>query len=267
MNRDRRMVVAVLPAYEEQERIGATVRALAKVSSIDRIVVVDDGSRDATAEAARAAGAQVLRHRRNRGKAAAMRTGARGAGEAEILVFLDADLGESAAAAEALIEPVRAGRADATIATLPPPPGTVGGHGLVVGLARRGILRATGFTATQPLSGQRCLTRAAFDAALPLAPRFGVETAMTIDLLRAGLRVLEVPVPFAHRWSGHTWRDELHRARQLADVAFALLGRRSAAEPSADEIEDLGELPDPQHDRGAEEDREQRDAAGQHDEP
>lgn len=62
----------------------------------------------------------------------------------------------------------------------------LGGHGFVVKLAREGIARATGWTPTQPLNGQRCLTRVAFEAARPLAHGFGVETALTIDLLRRG---------------------------------------------------------------------------------
>ena len=65
-------VAVVIPAYNEADRIGATVAAAAKLSDVDVIVVVDDGSRDGTARVARQAGASVLRHARNRGKAAAM---------------------------------------------------------------------------------------------------------------------------------------------------------------------------------------------------
>ena len=100
-----------------------------------------------------------------------------------------------------------------------------GGHGFVVGLSGAGIERATGWRPAQPLNGQRCLTRAAFEAARPLAPGFGVETALTIDLLRLGMRVTEVEVPLAHRATGNDWQAQLHRARQLADVARALAAR------------------------------------------
>ena len=72
----------------------------------------------------------------------------------------------------------------------------------MVRLAGAGIRRATGWTPAQPLNGQRCLTRAAFDAARPLARGFGVETAMTIDLKRKGLRIVEVEVDMAHRATG-----------------------------------------------------------------
>src|ERR1039457_2358895 len=110
-----------------------------------------------------------------------------------------------------------------------------GGHGLVVALSGAGIQRATGWRPDQPLNGQRCLTRTAFDLACPLATGFCVETGLTIDLPRKGLRVMQVEVPLAHRATGTDWRSQLHRARQLADVARALAVRqpgRRAAQPA-----------------------------------
>lgn len=226
-------VAVVIPAYNEADRVAATVAAAAGLPGADVVVVVDDGSRDGTARVARQAGASVLRHARNRGKAAAMETGAeavrlldqREAGQApRLLLFLDADLAATAADAAPLIEPVAAGEADMTIARFA---ATVklGGHGLVVGLSAAGIRRATGWAPAQPLNGQRCLSRPAFDAARPLARGFGVETAMTIDLKRKGFRITEVEVPLAHRATGTDLRAQLHRGRQLADVAWALARR------------------------------------------
>jgi len=101
----------------------------------------------------------------------------------------------------------------------------LGGHGFVVGLSGAGIKRATGWRPTQPLNGQRCLTRSAFEAARPIAGGFGAETALTIDVLRNGMRVTEVGVPLAHRATGTDWRAQLHRARQFADVGRALASR------------------------------------------
>jgi hypothetical protein len=56
-----------------------------------------------------------------------------------------------------------------------------------------------------------------------------VETALTIDLIRRGMRVREVEVPLAHRATGTDWRAQIHRARQFADVARALAVRQVAA--------------------------------------
>lgn len=225
----------VIPARNECDRIGATVTSARRLPGVDLVVVVDDGSRDGTVGAAEAAGAHVVRHGRSRGKGAAMETGAEavrlldrvdGRVAWRHLLFLDADLAETAANAHPLIEPVRAGTADMTIAVFTNRV-KLGGRGFVVRLSGAGIERATGFQPAQPLNGQRCLTRAAFEAARPLARGFGAETALTIDLLRRGLRVTEVEVDLAHRATGTDWHAQLHRARQFTDVAAALAARRS----------------------------------------
>jgi glycosyltransferase involved in cell wall biosynthesis len=227
-------VAVIIPARNEAERIQATVTAAAGLPGVGVVVVVDDGSRDATAKAARRAGAVVARHARNRGKSAAMETGAEAVRlldqreqreRPRHLLFLDADLGDTAAQAGPLIDPVLAGTADMTIAIFTSIV-KLGGHGLVVGLSGAGIRRATGWRPVQPLNGQRCLTRAAFEAARPLARGWGAETGLTIDLVRRGLRVTEVQVEMAHRATGTGLRAQLHRAHQLADVARALAARR-----------------------------------------
>jgi len=227
-------VAVVIPAKDESERIRDTVIAASGLPDVSLVLVVDDGSRDGTRRAAELAGATVMRHGRTRGKAAAMETGAEavrlldqrdGLDHPRHLLFLDADLGSSASFAGPLTQPVIAGRADMTIAAFS---STVklGGHGMVIGLSGAGIRRAIGWAPAQPLNGQRCLTRAAFEAARPLAGGFGVETALTIDLARKGLRITEVEVPLAHRATGTDLRSQLHRVRQLADVARALATRR-----------------------------------------
>lgn len=235
-------LAVIIPAFDEEARIAATVGAAAKIAGVDLVLVVDDGSADATARLAREAGAVVVRHGRNRGKGAAMETGAGALAAIEaregrtadselgprLLLFLDADLEASAANAGPLAEPVRSGAADMSIAMLPPQPG--GGHGFVVRLARSGIRAAVGFEARQPLSGQRCLSRAAVEAALPPARGFGAEVGLTVDVLRAGYRVVEVEADLRHRVTGADLAGQLHRARQYRDVALALAVRRVPAE-------------------------------------
>ncbi|HEY0539967.1 MAG TPA: glycosyltransferase [Actinoallomurus sp.] len=222
----------IIAAKDEQDRIAATVEAAASLPGVDLVVVVDDGSADATGRLAEGSGAKVVRHSRNRGKGAAMETGAAAVRllDRDVprhLLFLDADLGESAKQAGPLIEPVRSGTADMTIAIFSELV-KLGGHGFVVRLSRDGIKRLTGWTAGQPLNGQRCLTRAAFDAGQPLAPGFGVETGLTIDLLREGFKITEVEVPLSHRATGTDWRAQVHRGRQFRDVARALAAREPA---------------------------------------
>lgn len=227
-------VAVIIPARDEAERIVSTVTAARQLPGVDVVVVADDGSVDATATVARDAGARVVRHDTNRGKGAAMASGAEAVGlieqhdgrdEPRHLLFLDADLGTSAKEASPLADPVRAGEADMTVAHLPADRQRLGGHGLVVRLARAGIRHTTGYEPAQPLNGQRCLTRRAFESARPLAYGFGVETALTIDLLTAGRTLTEVDVPLEHRATGTDWRAQLHRGVQFRDVARALAVR------------------------------------------
>jgi len=229
-------VAAVIPAKDEAERIAATISAIQDIAGVDLVVVVDDGSTDDTAEIASAAGAIVVRHASNRGKSAAMASGARRVTQEDVteglsvgrpLLFVDADLEASAANLAPLVVPVILGRTDLAIANLPPQHTPGGGRGRVVRLAQRGIVTITGYRAVQPLSGQRCISRAAFDAATPLARGWGVEVGMTIDVLQAGFTVSEIPCDVQHRVTGGDWRGKAHRAKQLRDVALALAVREA----------------------------------------
>lgn len=217
-------VAALIPAHNEADRIAATVAATRAVNAVSRVIVIDDGSTDATAEIARQAGAEVLRLDRNLGKGGAMQAGLELVrNDTEAVVLLDADLGDTASEAEAILRPVLLGDADMTIAVLPRPANS-GGFGLVKGLARWGISSlGGGFKALAPLSGQRALTRAAWEACTPFASGYGAEVGLTVRALRAGLRVLEVPAAMTHAATGRNLSGFAHRGRQFVHVAIALV--------------------------------------------
>ena len=103
------VVSAVIPAYNEAGTIGKTVRALQEVDAVDEIIVVDDGSRDGTAQAARDAGALTFSLAVNCGKGQALAVGCAMA-KGDILLLLDADLGDSAREAAVLLEPRQQGK-------------------------------------------------------------------------------------------------------------------------------------------------------------
>jgi glycosyltransferase involved in cell wall biosynthesis len=227
-------VLALVPARDEATRVGATVAALRGLPAVAEVLVVSDGSTDATAARAVEAGAHCLDLPRNLGKGGALNAGLtalmgrvaeRVSPEPAALLLADADLGATAGRLDRLFAPVLAGEADLAIADLPAQHGA-GGFGLAMGLARWGMRRVTGRRMAEPLSGQRAVRWDALPALLPFAPGFGVEVRMTMDALGAGLRVVEVEVDLRHAATGKDLSGILHRARQAASIARELARRR-----------------------------------------
>lgn len=105
-------MIAVMPAWNEAPRIKDAIFGVK--AHVDQVIVVDDGSRDETAEAAREAGAVVLRHAVNRGQGAALKTGNIAALKlgADIVVHVDADGQHDPESISRLLEPIKSGEAD-----------------------------------------------------------------------------------------------------------------------------------------------------------
>ncbi|HEU4398435.1 MAG TPA: glycosyltransferase [Actinomycetota bacterium] len=232
-------VLALVAARDEAERVGTTVTALRDLPGVAEVLVVSDGSSDATAARALDAGAHCLDLPRNIGKGGALNAGLsalmgrvaeRLSPEPAALLLADADLADTAARLDRLLAPVLAGDADLAIADLPPQQGA-GGFGLAMGLARQGMARVTGRRMSEPLSGQRAVRWEVLPALLPFAPGFGVEVAMTMDALRAGLRVVEVEVDLRHAATGKDLAGLLHRGRQARAIARELARRRAWRAP------------------------------------
>jgi hypothetical protein len=215
-------VVALIAARDEAATIADTVRAVRSIPAVHRVVVVADGCSDDTAERAGAEGAEVLATPRRLGKGAAVEAGLRLV-SGQVVLLVDGDVGRSAVAAEALLGPVLAGEADLVVGDLPAMAG--GGFGIVRRLAGRAITKLSGHEPVAPLSGQRAATRAALEGCRPFAQGFGLETAMTVDAVRLGFRVLELPVAMRHRPTGRSVSGFAHRARQGWDILGALVPR------------------------------------------
>ncbi|MGA2455879.1 MAG: glycosyltransferase [Solirubrobacteraceae bacterium] len=232
----------VVAAHDEADRIAATLAALASAFPGAPIWVADDGSRDATAEIARAAGARVVRSERVIGKGAAVTRAAREAlqhahmtahepaattrdpDHRSIFVLCDGDLGDSAAALSALADAVAHGDADVAVAAFAKRVG--GGVGLALGFARWAIRRRCGLRTNAPISGQRALSERALQDVLPFAHGFGMEIGITIDAVRAGHRLVEIELDLAHRATGRTLAGFVHRGRQLIDFVRVYIARR-----------------------------------------
>lgn len=167
-------VVAILPAFNEQSTLSAVLPAVLDASLVDRVLLVDDGSTDGTAERAGRLGAETLRLLENRGKAEAL-TAAVAASLEPVLLFVDADLAHlTAAALDDLVRPVLSGRC-----------------GMRVGVRDRGRrLNAVQRRHGPLLSGVRALRRDVFTAA-PASHLKGyrVETVLNWSCRQLGLAV------------------------------------------------------------------------------
>ncbi len=220
--------VAIVPAHNEAERILSTLEALWDLEGVERVILVDDGSRDETAALAGAINTEVLytgKPGNPRGKGRALVTGlahARRYSPGGVLIS-DGDLGASATQLSRLLAGL-GNDTPVTVASFPPAQG--GGFGLVKNYARREIHRRTGYSPAEPLSGQRALLPDALETLPGIAPGFGAEVGMTLDLLSAGVRPVEIPLHLEHRPTGRSAAGFTHRARQGYDILRALRGNR-----------------------------------------
>lgn len=167
-------VSAIIPAFNEAERIAAVLEPLVSSPEVDEIVVVDDGSTDETAAVAGRFAVRVVRLAENRGKAAAMAAGVEAA-RGDVLLFLDADLtGLTPAHVATMLDAYRAGDADVVISVFRD--GRIG-----TDLSQR----IAAF-----LSGQRVMSRALWERARGVVEdtEFGIETALTRLALKEGWR-------------------------------------------------------------------------------
>lgn len=226
-------LAAIVAARNEADRIGATVQALREALPAARIWVADDASEDGTAEAAMAAGAEVVSRGRPHGKGANMTAAAQAALSVEpppdLVLLCDGDLGDSAAQLAPLIGAVRSGECDLAVAAFSRRVG--GGFGLALGFAHWAIRRLCGAETQAPISGQRAMRAEVLRATLPFAKGYGMEIAMTVDAVRAGYRLGEFELDLEHRATGRNLAGFLHRARQLRDFLAVFASRARGRTP------------------------------------
>ncbi|MBN1460519.1 MAG: glycosyltransferase family 2 protein [Armatimonadetes bacterium] len=213
-------VSVIIPAFNAADTVGATVSSARSIPEVAQVIVVDDGSSDDTASASAAAGAdQIVRFPANKGKGAALAAGVAAAAHPRLL-FLDADLGASASHAAALLA-AAPDPEQMSVAVFPSLPGG-GGLGLAMGLARFTLRLLSGLQPSAPMSGQRALSRELVRH-VGLAPRFGVEVALTVEAALAGATIQEIPVPLEHARTGRSLAGFIHRGRQFLDILRYLL--------------------------------------------
>ena len=215
----------IIPAYNEEIRIKDTLESIKGINEINEIIVVDDGSTDKTTKIASEVNSEkiiVLKLDKNRGKGYALNYGLKIAMKnADIIGFLDADLGSSAKEVKKLIVPMISGDADVVIAKFPPAK-KKGGLGFVKGLAKNSVLEMTGVELDATLSGQRLFKKEVLEKFDEIPFGYGVEVGMTIDILKHGFKIREVLVNMTHNETGRDLKGFIHRGKQYYHIKKVL---------------------------------------------
>jgi hypothetical protein len=192
-------IAVVIPALDEEEAIGAVVREIPPIA--DEVIVVDNGSRDRTAEAAREAGARVVSEPR-RGYGNACLAGIAAAEGADVVVFLDGDHSDYPAQLGLVVAPILDGRADLVIGSRSRGRREAGAHPWHAVLGTRacvGLMNLlTGSRATD-LGPFRAITTRALRQLDMRDRNYGWTVEMQVKAARRGLRVAEVPVDYRPR--------------------------------------------------------------------
>lgn len=189
-------IVAVIPAYNEERFIGSVVLNVRKYASA--VIVVDDGSCDATAEVAAAAGAIVVRQTANRGKGTALTAGFQKAAELnpDVVITIDADGQHVAGEILAVAGPVLDGAADIVVGSRylngnsKVPTHRILGHHLFNFMTNQ----ASGVHVTDSQSGFRAFSRQALQAISFQSNGFSVESEMQFIAEENHLRMVEAPI-------------------------------------------------------------------------
>ncbi len=221
-NIKRNKVVAVIPAYNEEENILNTISNVKKIDLIDEIVVVDDGSSDKTSQVVESIEeVKLIKLEKNSGKGYAIRKAIEVI-DYDYMVLLDGDLGESSYEVNKLIKPVIQDECDVSIARFGKAK-KKGGFGLVKNLAKYGVYFYTGEKIDTTLSGQRVYKKEVVEKISYIPDRFGVEVAMTVETFRNDFKIKEVDVTMSHSETGRDISGFVHRGRQFLDIFTTLI--------------------------------------------
>ena len=222
-----RPVAVVVPAHNEAENLSSTLAEIPRSRVPDlKVVVVDDGSTDGTAEIARRCGADVVvRHECNRGLGAALRTGLAAAREmdARAAVYVDADGEYPPAQIPDLLAPIEADEADYVLGSryLGSRDGQTLSRFIANKLFTAMLCVASGRLISDGQTGFRAFSRRALECA-EIIHDYNYAQVLTLDLLKKGMKLREVPIHYRRRANGtsfigprYLWRVPLAMVKEM----------------------------------------------------
>ncbi len=195
-------VAVAIPTLNEEDSIADVVRSIPR-EVVDQVIVADGGSTDRTREEAHEAGADVIDAGRGYGRACLMATV--NAVDADIMVFMDGDGADDPASIAALIAPIRSGDYDFVIGSRvrgEREPGSIAWHQIGAGLAAGYGMRLLYGVRYTDMCAFRAIRRDALLALDMHEMTYGWNIEMQMRAARAGLRILEIPVPYRRRSGG-----------------------------------------------------------------
>jgi glycosyltransferase involved in cell wall biosynthesis len=219
----------ILPAFNEEHGLAVVIDRLAPIlDATYELIVVDDGSTDRTADVADARGAILVRHERNLGKGAALRSGFQAASGQHILT-MDAD---DTYPVEVIPEMTRAlERFDVVTGVRQYGREHIGSINRFGNAAfRTAISIAAGRRVRDPLTGLYGLRRTALQHMALRSQGFGIEAEIVITAGRLGMSVLEIPIEYRSRVGQsklNPWRDGVIISRTIVSQVFAMSAPRA----------------------------------------
>lgn len=213
-------IVAIIPAYNEEEELANVIAKTFKY--VDKVIVVDDGSADKTAELAIEAGAEVISHSTNLGKGEALKSGFKAIEDDSIIVTIDGDGQHNPDEIPVLIKPIIEDGAD-----------LVNGSRYINGpeentpayrrVGQKVLDIATnisaGINVTDSQSGFRAFSSKSRNVFRFKDTGFGIESEMLVDAAEAGLKIVEVPITVRYDVDGSTKDPVTHGFGVLFHIA------------------------------------------------